>query len=744
MADIIRPRDLPVVTDGVVNPAAALVVDNGLSVQRATPAQLVDAATPLASQAAAEAGTSNDGRMSPLRVQQAISALTRNAIDGASLLALSIGSLHLTKNGSEGGRMDMSYANNSGLWIDDVDAANTRRTLRSRSDGSVLVASRISETTGKYDFLTLPTIGAVPLKTALTLGNVDNTSDADKPISTAQAGALATKVNSASLAVSTGAALVSTKRSGMTAAEVRTLASKVADRFDLRDVIGCDVAGNNASTSAMQAAVLQASSDGVDLHIPLGKIVLDAPILIKDGIAIRGGLASVGRAVAGYASGAAVGPTSRFHFAHSGIGFRCGDGTMLYDGVSFRDIMTSRDQPVPTSTVGSFTPNDHDYDFVMQSMSGLTLENMLLLNPSRAVNMLGGGGIGRLFMDNVLAQPLITGVNVELAADVVRLSNMHFWPIWRDHLEVNRWTINNADHIYFKRCDTPILSNIFSIAARSMLRIGRNSFGGTTKLKMTNYDCDYSQKCIWFDSNAQNSWARLTNGTLQANNAGEGSLLANIPASPVRSNVTMEGASCFLMLDGVEMAGANGSAIKLTGANNRLEVSSDFWLQEYGATAGNTEPGILCNAGNTFITTNRILNTKPGLGLLTGGAGTFIGIRQVYAPGVMSQTGAPTDLVLNAADCVFLNTGNRVTGSATFTVGAAGQGTSSGYVRVSLPTTVDYTFYPKAIDLSVSENLTAVSIQGQPGMVQISRVDGSPVIKNGRTIGVTFEYALKD
>lgn len=69
----VRPADLP--SAGTVTAGASLVVDSGSAVERATPAQIVDAALPLASQAEAEAGTDNAKRVTPLRVKQAIDAL---------------------------------------------------------------------------------------------------------------------------------------------------------------------------------------------------------------------------------------------------------------------------------------------------------------------------------------------------------------------------------------------------------------------------------------------------------------------------------------------------------------------------------------------------------------------------------------------------------------------------------------------------------------------------------------------
>lgn len=69
----IRPLDLPAAAS--VSTTDVLIVDKGSAVERATPAQVVDAAIPLASQAEAETGTDNEKRVTPLRVKQAIDAL---------------------------------------------------------------------------------------------------------------------------------------------------------------------------------------------------------------------------------------------------------------------------------------------------------------------------------------------------------------------------------------------------------------------------------------------------------------------------------------------------------------------------------------------------------------------------------------------------------------------------------------------------------------------------------------------
>lgn len=74
MAQIL-PRDLSSVPGGTVNPSAAIIIDDGSGVWKATPEELATTGAPVNSQGEAEAGLINTGRMTPLRVSQAIAAL---------------------------------------------------------------------------------------------------------------------------------------------------------------------------------------------------------------------------------------------------------------------------------------------------------------------------------------------------------------------------------------------------------------------------------------------------------------------------------------------------------------------------------------------------------------------------------------------------------------------------------------------------------------------------------------------
>lgn len=79
MAEPIRPKDLP---SGTPTAGADYIYDSGTQVLRAKAIDIINAGTPLASQAEAVAGVNNVNRMTPLRVSQAIAALADVSLRG--------------------------------------------------------------------------------------------------------------------------------------------------------------------------------------------------------------------------------------------------------------------------------------------------------------------------------------------------------------------------------------------------------------------------------------------------------------------------------------------------------------------------------------------------------------------------------------------------------------------------------------------------------------------------------------
>lgn len=168
-------------------------MDQGAAgVNAAPPKSFLDAFAPIATQEEAEAGQDNEKRMTPLRAQQHLLAKgvpnTRSVIAGDGLMG--------------GGTLE----------------ANRTVALNSDSIASLALAdSAVQSVNGK-------TGGSISLtKSDVGLDNVDNTSDANKPISTATQSALDSKADS-SVNISTGTGLTG----GGTLTENRTIALNTA------------------------------------------------------------------------------------------------------------------------------------------------------------------------------------------------------------------------------------------------------------------------------------------------------------------------------------------------------------------------------------------------------------------------------------------------------------------------------------------------------------------------------------
>lgn len=148
MANIL-PRDLPAA--GTVNPASALIIDDGSGVKKATPAEVVDSGAPVNSQVEAEAGVVNTGRMTPLRVSQAIAALGVSQVvlastEGANM----VGVTHAETYGT--GTLGQRYAQE--VWVTDAPY-NADPTGATDSAAAIQAA---------IDFASANNIGTVRLK----------------------------------------------------------------------------------------------------------------------------------------------------------------------------------------------------------------------------------------------------------------------------------------------------------------------------------------------------------------------------------------------------------------------------------------------------------------------------------------------------------------------------------------------------------------------------------------------------
>lgn len=223
---ILRPNQLP----PAILPLAStdlVVVDQGANgVNAADPQDVVDAAAPVASQAEAEAGADNTKRMTALRTKQSIASEVGVTLASAAQGALAatavqpsrqvIAGSGLTGGGALSADVTLNVGAGTGISVaaDTVglDATTQSRLLiaggttsqvlqkASNTNYDVVWATVAAATAVSYAPQTLTSGEQLQARTNIGLSNVDNTSDANKPISTATQTALDLKLTS-SLAV---------------------------------------------------------------------------------------------------------------------------------------------------------------------------------------------------------------------------------------------------------------------------------------------------------------------------------------------------------------------------------------------------------------------------------------------------------------------------------------------------------------------------------------------------------------
>lgn len=140
MAQIL-PRDLTAIPGGVINPAAAIIVDNEDGVFKGTPANVVDAGAPINTQGQAEAGLVNTGRMTPLRTAQAIAAL---GLSQAVLAAPTGGEMVGFGDSTVGDTLTAQAAAIDGLG-DDVSAIDPRLSAQNLRFLTSVISAKLPE-----------------------------------------------------------------------------------------------------------------------------------------------------------------------------------------------------------------------------------------------------------------------------------------------------------------------------------------------------------------------------------------------------------------------------------------------------------------------------------------------------------------------------------------------------------------------------------------------------------------------
>ena len=84
-----------------------------------------------------------------------------------------------------------------------------------------------------------------------------------------------------------------------------------------------------------------------------------------------------------------------------------------------------------------------------------------LINPWQAVDF-GTNPCGRHFIRGLYAQPILTGIFVDICYDVGRIEDVHLWPFWDVPL-MKDYTTKNGTAFIFGRTDWEFMTNCFCI-----------------------------------------------------------------------------------------------------------------------------------------------------------------------------------------------------------------------------------------------------------------------------------------
>jgi hypothetical protein len=254
----------------------------------------------------------------------------------------------------------------------------------------------------------------------------------------------------------------------------------------------------------------------------------------------------------------------------------------------------------------------------------VTLRNIFLYNVTRGIAMANAtGSIGRITLDRIFGQPLTEGIKVDNALDVVKISNVHFWPFWSDSTEVRSYQVNHATGLVSYRNDNPFYSDIFCLGyfvgmlfgtseQPSGTGIDANIWGKTSKFKLVNIDLDFCARGVRIVGD--HTTGQISNISCHGPDSGQNFEGINVDANHVK-----------LQINNVHIYNYNSNRIRVEKHNNFVMVSN-VWIDSWSQNAeGNGFPAIeaveedstiMINAGRLFQNGG---NNAPN----TGGLGTI-------------------------------------------------------------------------------------------------------------------------
>ena len=213
---------------------------------------------------------------------------------------------------------------------------------------------------------------------------------------------------------------------------------------------GTDKTGSTATHGAVQVAVNVSAEAGLRCYFPPGRYKLGAKITVPENAWIVGG---------GKAAGLDTFDYTYFWADHSGPCFEIADnnGSRGFDSINFR-----RTQPTPGP---GWAPTDYGAEINIIGGQDIFIENCHFHNVARCIKAIGdpatGRVNGRIFMENLTGQPLVSGIDLNHCLDVVWMDEIEFWVFWSNNANVVAHTRQNAVALTLGRVDNPEVGRMF-------------------------------------------------------------------------------------------------------------------------------------------------------------------------------------------------------------------------------------------------------------------------------------------
>lgn len=250
---------------------------------------------------------------------------------------------------------------------------------------------------------------------------------------------------------------------------------------------------------AIQSAIDAAfAANGGTVYFPPGTYLIQSKLVLKGVVRLEG-------------SAWSTNSTSEGSFIYFNQQFSGDALEIVGRNSSVNQIAFFCEQPAPAS---GWVPNSFGSGAAIKvKADDVSLTNILLYNVTRGIDASNEeGSIGRVTMDRIYGQPILEGIKIDNALDVMKVNNVHFWPFWSSATEIGSYIASHGTGLVSYRNDNPFYSDIFCLGYKRGMRfststmpggigVDPNIWGKTSKFKIVNVDLDFCGYGLLIDGN---------------------------------------------------------------------------------------------------------------------------------------------------------------------------------------------------------------------------------------------------